>query len=400
MNYFELVTNILNIAKKHKYIQEVYYGDIYEFENLPNRRYSNFVLSVQNNTTYTDTTTYTFNAFVTDRLTDDKSNTIEVQSLSKTILEQILSACFDSLDSTTYTFWTEKFNDLCAGCYVTFSVTLPKELICADDTMFNEVVKEINENGTYYVGDYDKVVVDVHYPVVQEMLYAGYKYAYSSITDLNEALIFPSDCSYMFAYCSKLVNCDLSNANTNNITNISYMFAGCSNLTNLDISNFDFSKLTSYTNPFVKCSNLLKLNVENWDVSGKTITSLFANTYLTWLDLSKWTPANVRNLFNGSTNIKTIIGNHTLDEVRNGEVVCFEGCTRVDLDGLKTVRYSSVLACLKGMNNISENFWLPLNCYNNCYNDDDTVPDATTLAERQAEIAAICAEKNKHLQLG
>lgn len=140
MNYFELVTNILNIAKKHKYIQEVYYGDIYEFENLPNRRYSNFVLTIQNNTTDSDTTTYTFNAFVTDRLTDDRSNLLEVQSLSKTILEQILAECFDSLDSTTYTFWTEKFNDLCAGCYVTFSVTLPKELICADDTMFNSPI--------------------------------------------------------------------------------------------------------------------------------------------------------------------------------------------------------------------------------------------------------------------
>lgn len=140
MNYFELVTNILNTAKKHKYIEEVYYGDIYEFENLPNRRYSNFVLTIQNNTTDSDTTTYTFNAFVTDRLTDDRSNLLEVQSLSKTILEQILAECFDSLDSTTYTFWTEKFNDLCAGCYVTFSVTLPKEIICADDTMFNEVV--------------------------------------------------------------------------------------------------------------------------------------------------------------------------------------------------------------------------------------------------------------------
>ena len=161
MNYFELVTNILTTAKKHKYIEEVYYGDIYEFENLPSRRYSNFVLSVQNNTTSTDTTTYTFNAFVTDRLTDNKSNTLEVQSLSKTILEQILAECFDSLDSTTYTFWTEKFNDLCAGCYVTFSVTLPKELICADDSLFEKAVKEINENGTYNVQEIDEVVVDI-----------------------------------------------------------------------------------------------------------------------------------------------------------------------------------------------------------------------------------------------
>ncbi len=143
MNYFELVTNILNTARKHKYIQEVYYGDIYEFENLPNRKYSNFVLTIQNNTTDSDLTTYTFNAFVTDRLTDDRSNLLEVQSLSKTILEQILAECFDSLDSTSYTFWTEKFNDLCAGCYVTFSVTLPKEIICVDDSLFDEVVKEI-----------------------------------------------------------------------------------------------------------------------------------------------------------------------------------------------------------------------------------------------------------------
>lgn len=138
MNYFELVTNILNTARTHKYIQEVYYGDIYEFENLPNRKYSNFVLTIQNNTTDSDLTTYTFNAFVTDRLTDDRSNLLEVQSLSKTILEQILAECFDTLDSATYTFWTEKFNDLCAGCYVTFSVTLPKELICVDDSLFDK----------------------------------------------------------------------------------------------------------------------------------------------------------------------------------------------------------------------------------------------------------------------
>ena len=136
MNYFELVKTILEVAKKHKYIEEVYYGDIYEFNNQPTRKYSNFNLFCQSCNDSGDTTTYTFIACVTDRLADDKSNKLEVQSLSKTILEQILAECFDSLDSTTYTFWTEKFNDLCAGCYVTFSVTLPKELICADDSLF------------------------------------------------------------------------------------------------------------------------------------------------------------------------------------------------------------------------------------------------------------------------
>ena len=161
MNYFELVKTILETAKKHKYIEEVNYGDIYEFNNQPTRKYSNFSLFCQSCNDSGDTTTYTFVAYVTDRLLDDSSNKLEVQSLSKTILEQILAECFDSLDSTTYTFWTEKFNDLCAGCYVTFSVTLPKELICVDDDLFKKVVKEINENGTYNVQFVDEVVVDV-----------------------------------------------------------------------------------------------------------------------------------------------------------------------------------------------------------------------------------------------
>lgn len=138
MNYFELVKSILTMAGKHKLVNEVFYGDVYEFHNSGNRKYCTFVLTNTNATESGDTTTYTFNAFVTDRMTDDKLNKLEVQSLSKTILEQILAECFDSLDSTTYTFWTEKFNDLCAGCYASFSVSLPNELICTDDDVWRD----------------------------------------------------------------------------------------------------------------------------------------------------------------------------------------------------------------------------------------------------------------------
>lgn len=119
---------------------------------MPSRKYTNFVLTVESASstldavTANDITTYSFNAFVTDRLTDDKTNILEVQSLSKTILEQILAECFDALDTVTYTFWTEKFNDLCAGCYANFSISLPKELICADDEWF----EKDDEEGTPY----------------------------------------------------------------------------------------------------------------------------------------------------------------------------------------------------------------------------------------------------------
>lgn len=138
MNYFTLVNTILETAGKHKLIRETYYGDIYEFENRGSRQYNNFVLTIQGVTESNDITTYQFNAFVTDRLTDDKSNLIEVQSLSKTILSQILKKCFDNISDITYTFWTEKFNDLCAGCYANFSISLPNEAICTDENSFEK----------------------------------------------------------------------------------------------------------------------------------------------------------------------------------------------------------------------------------------------------------------------
>lgn len=139
MNYFTLIHTILDTASKHKLIEETYYGDIYEFENQPSRKYSNFVLTTTNTTEGEDITTYNFTAFVTDRLTDDKSNLIEVQSVSKTILSQILKETFDQIGDITYTFWTEKFNDLCAGCYASFSVSVPNEFTCADENMFEGV---------------------------------------------------------------------------------------------------------------------------------------------------------------------------------------------------------------------------------------------------------------------
>ena len=135
-NFYTIVNTVLDVAKKHKLIEEVYYGDIYEFENQPSRKFNNFVLTIQNSTEGEDITTYSFNAFVTDRLTDDKSNLIEVQSLSKTILSQILKECFENIGDITYTFWTEKFNDLCAGCYASFSVSVPNEFICADENIW------------------------------------------------------------------------------------------------------------------------------------------------------------------------------------------------------------------------------------------------------------------------
>ena len=40
--------------------------------------------------------------------------------------------------------------------------------------------------------------------------------------------------SVMFGGCKSLTNIDLSNFNTQNVTNMNFMFGGCNSLTNID----------------------------------------------------------------------------------------------------------------------------------------------------------------------
>jgi hypothetical protein len=162
MNYFGLVNRILDIAGSHDYVFETYYGDVYEFENSGTRKYANVVLTPTQSVDSGDYTTYTFTLFATDRLTDDKSNKVAVQSHCKSILTGILDKLCETgdvtLSSATFYYWTEKFNDLCGGCYATFSVSLPREEICVDDVL-PVVTKKITSNGLYDVRNVDEVEV-------------------------------------------------------------------------------------------------------------------------------------------------------------------------------------------------------------------------------------------------
>ncbi len=49
---------------------------------------------------------------------------------------------------------------------------------------------------------------------------------------------------YMFNGCSSLKELNLSNFNTNNVTNMASMFDGCSSLEELNLSNFNTNNVT------------------------------------------------------------------------------------------------------------------------------------------------------------
>ena len=58
----------------------------------------------------------------------------------------------------------------------------------------------------------------------------------------------------MFDGCSSLKELNLSNFNTNNVTNMKCMFSGCSALEELNLTNFNTNNVTDMEGMFSKCS--------------------------------------------------------------------------------------------------------------------------------------------------
>ena len=72
----------------------------------------------------------------------------------------------------------------------------------------------------------------------------------------------------MFYNCSSLTSLNLSNFNTNNVTNMSYMFYKCFSLKELNLTNFNTNNVTNMSFMFFGCSNDLisKIKSENKNI--------------------------------------------------------------------------------------------------------------------------------------
>ena len=67
----------------------------------------------------------------------------------------------------------------------------------------------------------------------------------------------------MFSDCSSLKVLNLSNFNTNNVTNMRGMFSDCFSLKELNLSNFNTNNVTNVDFMFSNCSDELKMKIRN-----------------------------------------------------------------------------------------------------------------------------------------
>lgn len=116
---------------------------------------------------------------------------------------------------------------------------------------------------------------------------------------------------YMFYYCAKLTDLDISCFDTGNVTDMQYMFRNCESLTSLDISNFDTSKVINMEWMFSYCKALTSLDLSNFDTSSVTnMSSMFhSSSNLESMDLSNFDTSNVTDIsymFDTCSNLKNL----------------------------------------------------------------------------------------------
>lgn len=190
MTIQEIINILQKIALTQPNVSSVGEGDIYDTLNAEaSTRYAYFFITQNRHQQTEDTDRYSLNIFYIDRLTDDKSNKLQIQSIGKEVLGNVFNTFCEDFDievpTIDYQVFTERFSDYCAGVYATVAFEVMREGSCADyyDGKYEHLipVKIINQtkqvkftaNGMYdvtYDRDYtglENVEVEVDVDVTQ-----------------------------------------------------------------------------------------------------------------------------------------------------------------------------------------------------------------------------------------
>ena len=172
MTLYETIDLLKKIALKHPNIGSASEGNIYEYMNAnPSVKYGVFFITQGTHSQDEMFNHFEFTLFYVDRLVDDmEENRLQIQSIGKEILSNILTFfCeeFDAeCDNITYQPFTQKFVDMTAGIYSTITIDIPKDVICPEEYWKEDwktpviVIRNqdkrvvFTENGTYTI-DYD-----------------------------------------------------------------------------------------------------------------------------------------------------------------------------------------------------------------------------------------------------
>ena len=114
--------------------------------------------------------------------------------------------------------------------------------------------------------------------------------------------------SDMFSHCKSLININLYNYNTLNVINMNSMFFNCKSLTSINISNFNTQNVTNMSGMFLNCESLISINLSNFNTRNVTDISdmFFRCKSLININLSSFNTQNVTDMSHMFFNCKSL----------------------------------------------------------------------------------------------
>lgn len=154
MTLSELIKTLEIIASHQPSIKMVVENDIFRLNNKADARYGVFAFLQGQHSTSIDSSviTYAFTLFYVDRLKNDRSNQIEIQSVGIQTLDNIIRALDDlgiySEQSYTFQVFNQRFSDECAGVFCQVNLSVPVGSLCPET--FEDFNADFNDDFMIY----------------------------------------------------------------------------------------------------------------------------------------------------------------------------------------------------------------------------------------------------------
>ena len=173
----------------------------------------------------------------------------------------------------------------------------------------------------------------------------------SKVTNMNN----------MFDRMTSLTTLNLSSFDTSQVTDMSYMFSDMPKLTSLNLSNFDTSKVTDMHYMFCSMSSLTTLNLSNFDTSKVTDmnTMFYGMSKLTTLDLSSFDTSWVRNMYQmfcGMSSLTSLnLSSFDTSQVTNMKSMFYyaSNLTTLNLSNFDTSKVTNMNTMFAGMTSLT-----------------------------------------------
>ena len=138
MTLLDTIRLIESVAAAQPSVNMIVRNDIFRLNTYADARYGVFAWVQQQHQADTSSgfITFAFSFIYADRVTADRSNETEVQSVGIQTLNNIIRRLDETgIDAGSYTFTTfnQRFLDDCAGVFCNVSFTVPADSLCAED---------------------------------------------------------------------------------------------------------------------------------------------------------------------------------------------------------------------------------------------------------------------------